>query len=191
MLLARLGGIMGKWFVECFLVFVGYTTVYTFTLGFIYPMQNIILPENSLMASLLFLPHGVRALAFFLFGLKAAIYLLPAQYAMWYVSVHGADIGLDIFSPVVSILGCILGYLLFVSIKKYIPENIKYKGWTLVIIIITFSAFFNSIGLTRLHSSLSDLEHFLAYFWGDVLGGVIFLILAMYIWRILKNTKFD
>ena len=102
---------MGKWFVECFLVFVGYTTVYTFTLGFIYPMQNIILPENSLMASLLFLPHGVRALAFFLFGLKAAIYLLPAHYAMWYISVHGADIGLDIFSPVVSILGCILGYL--------------------------------------------------------------------------------
>ena len=110
---------------------------------------------------------------------------------MWYVSVHGADIGLDIFSPLVSILGCILGYFLFVSIRKYIPENIQYKGWTLVIIIITFSAFFNSIGLSRLHSSVSDLEHFLAYFWGDVLGGVIFLILAMYIWRVLKNTKFD
>ena len=182
---------MGKWFVECFLVFVGYTTVYTFTLGFIYPMQNIILPENSLMASLLFLPHGVRALAFFLFGLKAAIYLLPAHYAMWYISVHGADIGLDIFSPLVSILGCILGYLIFVSIRKYIPENIQYKGWPLVIVIITFSAFFNSIGLSRLHSSVSDIEYFLAYFWGDVLGGVIFLILAMYIWRILKNTKFD
>jgi hypothetical protein len=57
---------MGKWFVECFLVFVGYTTIYTFTLGFIYPMQKIIMPENSLLASLLFLPHGVRATAFFL-----------------------------------------------------------------------------------------------------------------------------
>ena len=90
---------MSKWFVEFFLVFVGYTAAYTFTLGFIYPMQKIILPENSLLASVLFLPHGVRALAFFFFGLKAALYLLPAHYAMWFISVHGADISLDLFSP--------------------------------------------------------------------------------------------
>ncbi len=73
---------MGKWFVEFFLVFVGYTAAYTFTLGFIYPVQKIVMPENSLMASVLFLPHGVRAIAFFLFGLKAALYLLPAHYTL-------------------------------------------------------------------------------------------------------------
>ena len=81
------GSLMGKWLVEFFLVFVGYTAVFTFTLGFIVPLQKIMLPENSLLASVLFLPHGVRALAFFLFGLKAALYLLPAHYAMWYISV--------------------------------------------------------------------------------------------------------
>ncbi len=95
---------MGKWFVECFLVFLGYTAAYTFTLGFTYPVQKIILPDNSLMASILFLPHGVRAIALFLFGFRAIVYLLPAQYAMWYISVHGADIGLDLFSPLVSVL---------------------------------------------------------------------------------------
>ena len=84
---------MGKWFIEAFLVFVGYTAAYTLTLGFVYPMQKILLPENSLMASLLFLPHGVRAIAFFLFGIRATLYLLPAHYAMWYITVHGADIG--------------------------------------------------------------------------------------------------
>ena len=72
---------MGKWFIEGFLVFVGYTAAYTLTLGFVYPIQKILLPENSLMASLLFLPHGVRAIAFFLFGLRATLYLLPAHYA--------------------------------------------------------------------------------------------------------------
>ena len=182
---------MGKWFVEFFLVFVGYTAAYTFTLGFIYPIQKIILSENSLMASILFLPHGVRAIAFFLFGLKAAIYLLPAHYAMWYISVHGADIGLDLFSPLVIVLGCLIGYLLFLSIRNFLPNNIYGKGWVLVTLIITFSAFFNSIGLSRLHSSTGNFEYFLAYFWGDVLGGFIFLILAMYIWRILKNSNFD
>ena len=182
---------MGKWFIEFFLVFVGYTAAYTFTLGFIYPMQKIILPENSLMASVLFLPHGVRAIAFFLFGLKAALYLLPAHYAMWYISVHGADIGLDLFAPLVSILGCLIGYLIFLSIRNFLPDKFYDKGWVLVTIIMALSAFFNSIGLSRLHSSTGDFEYLLAYFWGDVLGGVIFLFMAMYIWRILKISSFD
>ena len=182
---------MRKWFVEFFLVFVGYTAAYTFTLGFIYPIQKIILSENSIMASILFLPHGVRAIAFFLFGLKAAVYLLPAHYAMWFISVHGADIGLDIFAPLVSILGCVIGYFLFLSIRNFLPNNICDKGWVLVIIIITLSAFFNSAGLSRLHSSIGNFEYFFTYFWGDVLGGFICLIIAMYIWRILKNSKFD
>ena len=56
---------MGKWFIEAFLVFVGIQQ--TLTLGFVYPCK-ILLPENSLMASLLFLPHGVRAIAFFFLG---------------------------------------------------------------------------------------------------------------------------
>ena len=117
------GSFMGKWLVEFFLVFVGYTAVFTFTLGFIVPLQKIMLPENSLLASVLFLPHGVRAIAFFLFGLKAALYLLPAHYAMWYISVHGADIGLDLFAPLVSILGCVIGYLVFLSIRNFLPDK--------------------------------------------------------------------
>ena len=182
---------MGKWFVEFFLVFIGYTAAFTFTLGFIFPLQKIILPENSLLASILFLPHGVRAIAFFLFGLRAALYLLPAHYAMWYISVHGADIGLDIFAPLVSTLGCLLGYIVFLTIRNFLPDSIYSKGWVLVTIIIAMSAFFNSIGLSRLHSSNGDFEYFLAYFRGDVLGGFIFLMLAMYTWRILKNSNFD
>ena len=125
------------------MVFVGYTAAYTFTLGFTYPVQKIILPDNSLMASILFLPHGVRAIALFLFGFRGVIYLLPAQYAMWYISVHGADIGLDLLSPLVSVLGCLIGYLLFLVIRKFLPNNIYDKGWILVMMIIALTAIFN------------------------------------------------
>lgn len=182
---------MGKWFIEFFLVFIGYVAAYTFTLGFTYPLQKILFPENPLIASLLFLPHGVRALAFFLFGLKAAIYLTPAHYAMWYISVHGTDLSMDAFAPIVSILGALIGYILYLGVRNLLPKNIRDKGWALVTIIIIFSAFFNSLGLSRLHSSMSDFEHLFAYFLGDTLGGLILLFLAMYIWRILKNTKFE
>ena len=182
---------MKKWFVEFFLVFIGYTAAYTFTLGFIFPIQKIILPENSLLASVLFLPHGVRAIAFFLFGLKAALYLLPAHYAMWYISVHGADIGLDLFAPLVSTLACLIGYIIFLSIRNILPNSIHDRGWILVTIIISLTAFFNSIGLSRLHSSIGEFDNFLAFFGGDILGGFIFLLMAMYIWRILKNSNFE
>ena len=182
---------MRKWFVEFFLVFIGYTAAYTFTLGFVFPIQKIILPENSILASLLFLPHGVRAVAFFLFGLKAALYLLPAHYAMWYISVHGADIGLDLFAPLVSTLACLIGYIIFLSIRNILPSSINDRGWILVTIIISLTAFFNSIGLSRLHSSIGEFDNFISFFAGDVLGGILFLILAMYIWRILKNMSFD
>ena len=62
---------MGKWPIEFVLVTVGYILAYTLTLGFVYPLQKIIFPENALLASLLFLPHGIRAMSFFLFGLSA------------------------------------------------------------------------------------------------------------------------
>ena len=71
---------MGKWPIEFVLVTVGYILAYPLTLGFVYPLQKIIFPENALLASLLFLPHGIRAMSFFLFGIRAAIYLLPAHY---------------------------------------------------------------------------------------------------------------
>ena len=76
-------------------------------------------------------------------------------------------------------------------VRRFLPTDINDKGYVLVFMIIIFGAFFNSVGLSRLHFSLYDFEHLLSYFWGDVFGGYIFLILAMYTWRVLKNTKFE
>ena len=81
--------------------------------------------------------------------------------------------------------------MLFLSIRNILPDTIYDRGWILVTIIIIFSAFFNSIGLSRLHSSIGEFDNFLAFFGGDVSGGIIFLLLAMYIWRILKNSNFE
>ena len=109
---------------------------------------------------------------------------------MWYISVHGADIGMDFFSPLVSVLGCLIGYLVFLSIKNVLPTKILQTGWISVVVILVLSAFFNRFGLSRLHFSINDFEQLISYFLGDVLGGFICLIFAMYLWRILKNTKF-
>ena len=64
---------------------------------------------------------------------------------MWYISVHGADIGLDLFAPIVSTLACLIGYMLFLSIRNILPDIIYDRGWILVTIIIIFSVSFDII----------------------------------------------
>ena len=70
--------------------------------------------------------------------------------------------------------------MLFLSIRNILPDIIYDRGWMLVTIIIVFSAFFNSIGLSRLHSSIGEFDNFLSFFGGDVLGGFIFLMARIF-----------
>ena len=56
---------------EFFLVNLTYFVMYTFTLGFIYPIQKILAAESLAVVGLLFLPHGVRVVAFNYLGLRA------------------------------------------------------------------------------------------------------------------------
>jgi len=56
---------------EFFLVNVIYVVMYTFTLGFIYPMQKILAAESLAVVGLLFLPHGVSVVAFHYLGSRA------------------------------------------------------------------------------------------------------------------------
>lgn len=48
------------------------------SLSVIYPLQARLVPELDLLATLLFLPHGVKIVAAWLFGWRALAYLAPA-----------------------------------------------------------------------------------------------------------------
>ena len=60
---------------EFFLVNLIYVVMYTFTLGFIYPIQKILAVESLAVVGLLFLPHGVRGVAFHYLGSRAIFHL--------------------------------------------------------------------------------------------------------------------
>ena len=79
---------------ECFLVSLIYVVIYTFTLGFIYPMQKILAAESLAVVGLLFLPHGVSVVAFHYLGSRAILHLLPASYLTWVITVYGSDLDL-------------------------------------------------------------------------------------------------
>ena len=50
---------------EAFITFMGYILMSTLTLGFIFPIQRIVASASLDNIGLLYLPHGVTALAFF------------------------------------------------------------------------------------------------------------------------------
>jgi len=104
-------------------VSVAYITAYSLVLGFVSPLQQILLSNVILEVSLLFLPHGIRVLSFWFFGWRAAIYLLPAAYLMMVVSAQ-AGISLDLWSPLGNILACLLGFWIA---KAAYPEHYTHQ----------------------------------------------------------------
>ena len=50
---------------------IAYVVSMALTLGFVFPIQSMLVPASFLEVGLLFLPHGVRVLAFYFFGWKA------------------------------------------------------------------------------------------------------------------------
>ena len=65
------------------IVSIAFVTASSLTLGFVFPLQTMLFSGSILEIGLLFLPHGVRILAFYFFGWKAILYLMPASYLFW------------------------------------------------------------------------------------------------------------
>lgn len=172
-----------------FFLTVSYIASYAITTGFVTPLQAIILPEISNTVSILFLPHGVRALAFYFFGIKALAYLLPGSYLMWILSVYGSDIAISPLAPITSLIACCGGFLILQFIYKNFPRSNSFKMWRLVVLLGIITSIFNSLFLTILHSEMLSVLYVAAYLIGDVLGLIACLIIAMLIFRLIRNAN--
>ena len=162
-----------------------YITAYSLTLGFVYPLQQMLLSNVILEVSLLFLPHGIRVLSFWFFGWRAVIYLLPAAYLMMVLSAQ-AGISLDIWSPLGSILACLLGFLFA---KAVFPDFASKRGmpnWKYFAIIALFSSLFNSVGLTALHERELNFLIATGYVIGDMAGFFVCFLILIYAFRFAR-----
>ncbi|HSF64104.1 MAG TPA: hypothetical protein VLA78_06935 [Paracoccaceae bacterium] len=65
-----------------------YAATQWLSLNVLYPLQTSVVPEIDLTATLVFLPHGVKIVAAWMFGWRALAYLLPAL--AWRIANGGA-----------------------------------------------------------------------------------------------------
>ena len=166
-------------------VSVAYITAYSLVLGFVSPLQQILLSNVILDVSLLFLPHGIRVLSFWFFGWRAAIYLLPPAYLMMVVSAQ-AGISLDLWSPLGNILACLLGFLIAKAIFPDLASKRGMPNWKYFGIIALFGSFFNSVGMTALHAHELNLLIASEYVIGDMAGFFVCFIILMYAFRFAR-----
>ena len=165
-----------------------YITAYSLNLGFFMPLQEILAPNFSKLVALIFLPHGIRVLAFVFYGWKAAIYLTPGVYLMWLLSVFGNNIGLNFLAPMVSLAACWVACI----VKPYIfttkPGLETLISWKNTVLVGFLATILNGTGLSLLHnqSLSSDL---LGYIIGDMVGLAITLLVLMLIFRFLRMYR--
>lgn len=106
--LERLASFKSEWSSFIWLS-LAYIAVYSMTIGLVLLLQSKFVPVITGYIGLAFLPHGVKILAFYLFGLRGAVYLLPTSYLMLFI-LEQNGIYLTRALPLVSTFACYFGY---------------------------------------------------------------------------------
>ena len=168
-----------------------YIISYALTTGFVSPLQVTFLPGVSDKIGLLFLPHGVRIVAIYYYGWRAIFLLLPASYLMWFLTVYGGEIGLNMYAPIVSLVACWLGVTLAKATFEERSKILDMSAWKFLIVAGAAGSLLNGIGLSFLqHDSQIGLS-ILGYMIGDVAGLFASLLILIYVFRFMKYAAQD
>ena len=148
------------------------------------PLQGALMPAYGELASIFFLPHGVRVLAFFFFGWMALAYLLPGKMIMWaaVALLFGQD-GLNVWGSAVSLLSCLLAYeFVRIIFRKNAQAGQKFS-WQMVMTMGLIASLINAVGLTLLQAQRPDVTVMVIYVLGDMLGLTCLMLALMYYFR--------
>jgi signal transduction histidine kinase len=150
----------------------------------IVPLQRALMPGHEELASLFFLPHGVRVLAFFFFGWMAMAFLLPGKVIMWAAMalLFGYG-GLSVWGSVVSLLSCLLAYEMAKIIFRKSAKAGPRFSWQMVMTMGVIASLVNAIGLTLLQAQRPDVAMMATYVLGDMLGLTCVMLGLMYYFR--------
>ena len=170
------------------LISFAYAVAYSLTLGFVAPLQQMLLPNVSSSIGLLFLPHGVRILSFYFYGWKAVLYLLPANYLFQLLAIQ-SGIYLHPLAPIVSLIACYVGYLLATEVINGDTTQFNIKRWHFFLIAGAVSSIFNGITLSMLHFKDNSLLSVLGYVIGDVAGLAVCFFMLIYAFRIVRMAS--
>lgn len=168
---------------------VAYIISFSLMLGFITPLQGILLPELTQYVSLLFLPHGVRVLAIHYFGWKAVIYLLPSSTLMWFVVNFDNASDASLVAIIVSLLACYVGVGIVRWTTKVHEHDYQSWSWKLLLLAGAVCSILNSLSLSFLYFTVPDLSIILGYVIGDTAGMAATMVALIYVFKVADKLS--
>jgi len=163
----------------------------------IYPIEVFFFqPEIIDKASVLYLPHAIRIISFFLIGFSSVIPIFLAQ-CFTFIFLNDIDFMYSIILSFISVSSVVFGFYCFQSVKKLDLFLIEKNDWKKLILIgffaSIFNAFFSSIYFSNFNFNQFDVMLSLRFIIGDTFGvlvGMIVLIFILKIYQIGKKNEF-
>ena len=158
------------------------------TLGFVIPVQGLLSQYAIPEIGLIFLPHGIRVIAFHYLGWKAVLHMMPASYLFWaFSNTSGSE--LDVLSPIVSMIACYIGFLGATVVVQKEDIGNKISTWKYFVLAGATSSVVNGVALSWLQFSETPMIALLEYVIGDTLGLLVCLVVLMYAFRLIRLSN--
>jgi hypothetical protein len=170
------------------IVSIAFIVASSLTLGFVIPVQGLLSQYAIPEIGLIFLPHGIRVIAFHYLGWKAVLHMMPASYLFWALS-NSSGSELDVLSPIVSMVACYIGFLGATVVVHKEDIGNKISTWKYFVLAGATSSVVNGLALSWLQFADTPLSALVGYVVGDTLGLAVCLVVLMYVFRLLRLSN--
>ena len=172
------------------ITFLIYIIFFLFQKHLIFPVESFFFPIETLqLVSVLYLPHSIRVLSYYILGFFAVIPIFLAQ-CFTYVYFNDASIIDSACLSFISTFSIVLGFKFFYFINKKVYLNIKQKvDWKILIILSSFISIFNSFLSSfylNFNSSFFQLSVIFKFLIGDVLGMIVSMFVFIFIIKLIR-----
>ncbi len=181
--------LLSEWLMPVLLISCAYILAFATTFSVVMPVQDAVLPAFGNYASLLFLPHGVRVVAAWLYGWRSLIFLAPGAILTHSYLYGSAGFSVDYMIAVFSGVCCAaFGFWFFALLgMDFRLHRSGTVNWRDVMLAGGAASILNSVG-TKLFFD-NDIPTASARFLGDVTGMIVSMFVLMMIFRVLRRVR--
>lgn len=173
-----------KWVRPCCVLSVLYVWAYFMSVALVLPLQEMLLPTTAM--SILYLPHGVRVLAAWLYGWRSVLFLLPGALLCGLHFAANSAVHADF---AIGVIASLLASPLAFAVARFVFGSEIFKvGVVRVPVLMAvglLAAVFNLVAL-RLAYGLHPLDG-LVILIGDTGGLIVTLIILWLGLKLLPN----
>ncbi len=179
--------ILSDWALPILWISGAYLLAFAVTFAAVMPAQNAVMPAFGNYASLVFLPHGVRVLAAWLYGWRSLLFLAPGAVLTHSYLYGTAGFSIDYMMAVFFGVFCAaLSFWFFALLgMDFRLHKSNRVNWRDVMLAGGVASILNSVGTAIFFGN--DLLTASARFFGDVTGMVASMFILMLGFRVLRR----